>query len=178
MKITGIYMILCIVSGNAYAGSARNVKARWGVHKYELRRGIHHCRALQLSWVKHGEGRFKFVVLEICQPDDLLRREQSWLNTRKFVYNSSQTVNSPSLLNREAAREHMLRLNQLPWTDERRLAASQRMKQRIAPETSVETRLKQSISAKMRKKREKEAGVPGPWVLRRLKQVVYQGEVM
>lgn len=131
--ICGVYSITCLVSGKAYVGSSRDIRSRWNTHKCELRAGTHHCRALQLSWLKHGEQQFEFRVLqEVCE-SSLLEIEQNYLDTGKYVYNSAQRVNSPSLLSRQIARKHAKEvLSKIEWTEERRQKARERL-QNIRP---------------------------------------------
>ena len=167
MKTCGVYSIMCLVSRRAYVGSSTQIEQRWYDHRWALNRGNHHCRALLLSWKKHGAENFEFKILEKCPAERLVEREQSYLDTGRFEYNSSQKVRGgASELAREKAREHCLRLNQIPWTKERREAASRRARNRVRKPASAETRAKQSVSAKLRKQRDKAMGVPGPWAIR------------
>lgn len=163
----GIYAIRCRPSANSYVGSSVQVEIRWQIHKCELRKGTHHCTALQHAWNKHGEEAFELVVLEHCARSDLLRREQHFIDLLDPAYNSARVVNSPSELNRSIARTHMLRLNQLPWTKERRDKARARaIKYKLGGPASDAAREKMSASAKRRKAAEKAAGISGPWALR------------
>lgn len=84
---SGIYRITHAASGKTYVGSSSFIHQRWSQHRTRLRRGDHHCQHLQSSWTKHGESAFEFSVIEVCNRDDLLQREQYYLDTLKPKYN-------------------------------------------------------------------------------------------
>lgn len=167
MKVCGVYEIRCFVSNRAYCGSALNIFNRWDVHKLDLRKNRHHCSALQKAWNKHGASNFVFDILECCPAELRLVREQFWLDADPtFVYNSARLVGHPSELNRALASRHIIQLNKtLPWTQERRRAAAERVKRRMQNwVVSLDTKAKQSASAKARKAREKLEDIAPPWV--------------
>ena len=86
-KTSGIYCIRNTRNDKRYVGSAVNIAARYRTHKYDLRRGKHHSPHLQNSWVKHGPDAFEFVVLEECAVDELIQREQRWMDSLSPEYN-------------------------------------------------------------------------------------------
>jgi hypothetical protein len=45
-----------------------------------LRKGQHHSSKLQHSWNKHGKKAFKFLLIQQCVEDDLVDREQHWID--------------------------------------------------------------------------------------------------
>ena len=77
---SGIYLIQNKVNGKVYVGSAVNIQKRWREHKKDLRKGKHHSQRLQHSWNKHGEDNFQFIVIELCQPKNLIKLEQFMLD--------------------------------------------------------------------------------------------------
>jgi len=77
---SGIYIIKNKVNGKVYVGSAVDIQKRWREHKRVLRKGLHHSPRLQHSWDKHGEENFQFVVIENCQPENLIKLEQFMLD--------------------------------------------------------------------------------------------------
>ena len=80
-RTCGIYIIRNVVSGRIYVGSARVMYRRWRNHRKELKAGRHHSKTLQSSWIKHGEEAFIFEVIEVVDdPDNLIEREQFWLD--------------------------------------------------------------------------------------------------
>lgn len=92
-KVSGIYEIVHIASGNRYVGSGRSVYDRWSSHKKKLRRNQHHSPHLQRAWNKYGESAFEFRVIEFCLDDRILRyhREQYWIDHHASrLYNASR----------------------------------------------------------------------------------------
>ncbi len=78
---TGVYQIRCTVDGHFYVGGAyADFQRRWKDHRDNLRKGTHGNRHLQSAWNLHGEDNFEFEVMERCPPDDVLEREQAWIN--------------------------------------------------------------------------------------------------
>jgi group I intron endonuclease len=63
-----------------YVGSAKNLKSRWRTHLCRLRHNNHHNQFLLNDFVKCGEYSFQFVILEECDVEHLIEREQFWLN--------------------------------------------------------------------------------------------------
>ncbi|MDP3987018.1 MAG: GIY-YIG nuclease family protein [Nanoarchaeota archaeon] len=80
MKITGIYQILNVINGKRYIGSSVKIYGRWTLHKSRLRRNVHWNSHLQGAWNKYGEENFKFETIEECETENLLEREQSWMD--------------------------------------------------------------------------------------------------
>ena len=103
MKVQGIYVIRNTISGRVYVGSARDIKARWAVHRHQLANGRHHSKLLQQSWTKHGPGAFSFEILETVQNAiDLTAREQHWIDALSAFdltwdrgFNGHPTAGSP-----------------------------------------------------------------------------------
>ena len=87
---SGIYKISNKVDGKCYIGSAKNIKIRWKIHKSDLRLGKHHSIKLQRAWNKYSANSFIFSIIERCETERLLEREQYWLdflNPVKHGYN-------------------------------------------------------------------------------------------
>lgn len=86
----GIYRITRIDNGDTYVGSSAFIYQRWSQHRVLLRKGKHHSPRLQRSWTKHGEDAFEFVILEECEVDQLLVREQFHLDALSAIYNTAK----------------------------------------------------------------------------------------
>lgn len=83
-----IYAIVNTITGNQYIGSSKNSYVRRKAHFNLLRRGAHHSFILQRAFDKHGEDKFKFIVIEKVEPNiDLIEREQWWLDNANCTYN-------------------------------------------------------------------------------------------
>jgi group I intron endonuclease len=109
-NITGIYMIHNTISKKSYIGSAVNIykrifgKSSWS-HLKSLSENRHINKHLQSAYNKHGVSVFTFRILEICNKELLLEREQFYLDTklcakepkkfRKKAYNICPVAGSP-----------------------------------------------------------------------------------
>jgi len=92
---SGIYQITNQVNGKCYIGSAVNLKRRWQHHLAALRCGGHSNLHLQRAFDKDGEEAFVFEVFEEAGSENLIAREQYYLDTLKPEYNFSPTAGSP-----------------------------------------------------------------------------------
>lgn len=98
-KISGIYKIINIINNKIYIGSSCNIKARWQTHRDTLRKNIHHNKHLQKSYNKYGKDNFTFEIIELCDKEFLLIKEQYWLDllnptNNKIGYNNAQIAGS------------------------------------------------------------------------------------
>lgn len=75
----GIYKITNKITGCEYIGASSDIERRWMRHKSELRGNYHHNYLLQKSWNKYEEHDFKFEIIETCNKDELLSREQYYV---------------------------------------------------------------------------------------------------
>ena len=86
---SGIYQIENKINSKVYIGSSNNIKRRWQKHKALLRHNKHPNSHLQAAWNKYGEDNFIFSIIELCNIDSLLDREQYFINTRNPEYNQT-----------------------------------------------------------------------------------------
>jgi group I intron endonuclease len=91
---SGVYRIYNVANGHAYIGSAVNVKSRWAAHRHTLRTKGKSPPKLQRAWDKYGESAFVFSVVELCDKDQLLAREQHFIDLEKPYYNTRQVAHS------------------------------------------------------------------------------------
>ena len=81
MKKSGIYKIQSVCKpDHVYIGSSVNVYGRRNHHLSELRRGKHHSIILQNHVNKYGIDDLVFSVIEECPVDQLIEREQYYLD--------------------------------------------------------------------------------------------------
>lgn len=82
---SGIYKIYHNYNKNRlYIGSAADIKARWRQHRNSLKRGEHHSYHLQRVVNKYGIDDLYFEIVEECDKDSLLIREQFWIDKYSF----------------------------------------------------------------------------------------------
>jgi hypothetical protein len=91
---SGVYEIICTVTGKRYVGSAKNFERRWKAHRFHLARGTHHSRHLQAAWVKHGEQAFSFGRLIVCAPKDAVQYEQIAIDALRPEFNLAPLAGS------------------------------------------------------------------------------------
>lgn len=87
MNQSGIYEIVCMPTGKRYVGSALCARARFNMHRSQLRKGTHHSQMLQRAWGKYGEAAFKFTPLFVRLKEDLVFYEQRTIDTLQPVFN-------------------------------------------------------------------------------------------
>lgn len=85
--MVGIYKIENTVNKKIYIGSCSNFNVRKGSHLCLLRQGKHHSIKLQRSFNKYGEDNFIISLIENCEKENLIIREQFYIDTLKPYYN-------------------------------------------------------------------------------------------
>lgn len=92
--ISGIYQIRNIENGHCYIGSAVNFKKRKNKHLHELEHNKHHSRHLQNAYNKYGRDVFVFEILEYCENEKLIEREQFFMDLLQPEYNIAPKAGS------------------------------------------------------------------------------------
>lgn len=87
MKICGIYCIKNTIDNNIYIGSSIDINKRKKQHFSALKNNKHHSRYLQRSFNKYKENNFSFSILEECESENLLIREQHFIDILNPRYN-------------------------------------------------------------------------------------------
>src|SRR5882757_7080218 len=98
----GIYAIENKISGKLYVGSSNDPEKRWYFHLHALRGGSHVNYRLQGAFEKYGEENLELVLIEFCDDDDLLAREQYWIDTLDVCRNG---YNIASITGRPASQK-------------------------------------------------------------------------
>lgn len=91
---SGIYRIEHTLSGRSYIGSAVNLSRRAARHIADLTSGKHHNPKLQRAWYKYGPDAFSLAILELCEPEVLILREQHWIDSEKPAFNICKIAGS------------------------------------------------------------------------------------
>lgn len=82
----GIYKIENKVNGKIYIGSSIEIHIRLMNHKYMLRANKHDNEYLQKSFNKYGENNFIFDIVELCDSNKLIVKENFYID--KFLSNN------------------------------------------------------------------------------------------
>lgn len=85
--MTAIYKIENQATGDLYIGSCFDFVERKRRHLRDLRNNTHHSRYLQRAWNKYGESTFSFDILEECEKEDCILKEQYYFEQLKPKYN-------------------------------------------------------------------------------------------
>jgi GIY-YIG catalytic domain len=88
-----VYKIINIKTNKVYIGSCiYGLNKRKITHLHNLRNNKHHSKKLQNSFNKYGEDSFIFEVIESCIKENIIQREQYWIdyfNSYNKGYNST-----------------------------------------------------------------------------------------
>jgi group I intron endonuclease len=92
----GIYRWVNLISGKAYIGSSANLGRRLAFYfNYKYITNSKATMLIHRALLKYGYSGFKLEILEYCDKDDLLAREQYYLDLFKPEYNIYETAGSP-----------------------------------------------------------------------------------
>lgn len=163
-----IYKIRSLTTNRIYIGSAVNFERRKYMHMYSLKRNSHHSIFLQNHVNKHGISDLVFEIIDICNIDELVSKEQFYLDLLTPEFNISKNAYSTIGVKCSDEKKEKLRiihtgrkatpaaieanrlgqLKRLPPTQETRLKISQKNTGRWQ---SDESKIKNSQSQKKRK---------------------------
>lgn len=147
---SGIYKITCKITGIFYIGSASYLTKRIGNHFDAMKEGTHFNPKVQNAVNKYGIENFIWEVVEYCEKDKLIEREQYYLDTLLFAqefirkedkrfsqlgFNISPLAGSPRGCKRSEETKAKLRAIKLlqgpiplrSWTEEDKDVSRQRM---------------------------------------------------
>jgi len=108
-----IYIIKNINNNKVYIGSSmQGLLKRKRCHITNLNKNKHHSIKLQNAWNKYGENNFIFEVIEICTKEDILVKEQYWINNYNSYTNGyNATPIAGNCLGREVKKETRLKIS-------------------------------------------------------------------
>ena len=84
-KISGIYKITNMITGDFYIGSSVNIKWRFTQHKSPSTWALKQGMKLYQAMIQYGLNNFEFEILE--ETNDLHNREQYWIEQLHPIYN-------------------------------------------------------------------------------------------
>jgi group I intron endonuclease len=105
--LSGIYKISNSITGDAYIGSSKDIYKRWSSHKNGLYKNKHINIILQRAWNKYGSENFNFEIIEKCEPNFLLEKEQFYLND-KPIYNIGKNSSGGDNLSNNPNRDEII----------------------------------------------------------------------
>ena len=126
---SGIYKILNKINNDCYIGSSVNLSNRKSRHFKDLQNKCHHSIILQRSVEKYGIENFEFQIIEECEKDLLIQKEQYWIDLEIPKYNICKIAGSAlgvkqSEESREKKRKYAIEHNISPpeytWKDKQR----------------------------------------------------------
>ena len=86
-NVSGIYAIENTIDNRVYIGSAVSLAHRKGTHFHQLKKQKHGNFHLQNFANKYGIDKLKFNVLEFCDKNDLISREQYYFSIYENKFN-------------------------------------------------------------------------------------------
>lgn len=89
-----IYRIVRNGTEQCYVGHTVELSTRWWRHKNMLRLGDHHSSYLQRAWNKDGPDAFTFEIIEECLDEDMIVREQFWMDGLDSCFNGRPAAGS------------------------------------------------------------------------------------
>ena len=107
-----IYTILSKKTGRFYIGSSKTIKSRWRWHYNKLQNNKHHNIHLQRIYNKYGKKDLLFLKLEYCTIQDILIREQYYLNKYRdttLLLNVARSAGGGDTISMHPNREHIIK---------------------------------------------------------------------
>lgn len=98
----GIYCIKNKINNKVYIGSSNNIERRFRKHKTELNTKTHSNKYLTRAYIKYNKENFEFIILELCNLEDLIDREIYYISkydslNEKKGYNLSVPRRHPTI---------------------------------------------------------------------------------
>ena len=92
MLKSGIYKITSIIDGKTYIGSTESFNVRKSHHFSDLKLNKHYNKHLQRHYNKYGKESLVFEIIEKCIIDELISREQYYIDSLKPVFNGRKVA--------------------------------------------------------------------------------------
>ena len=111
----GVYRWINNLNGNTYIGSSINLSVRFYTY-YSLRSLAKSNRPMERALLKYGFSNFSLEILEYCNSEDLLKKEQYYLDTLKPEYNIAEIAGS--ILGYKHSEESLKKMRNFILSDE------------------------------------------------------------
>lgn len=102
-RISGVYEICHIATGNRYVGSSVDIECRLREHFRNLRRGRHQNERLQAAWQQFGQGAFVATVLCLVDNVSALQSFEQLEIDKGATYNISKRADRAGVSRRAQA---------------------------------------------------------------------------
>jgi hypothetical protein len=70
-RTQGVFAVRCVLSGEVWISSTRNLDTQKNSVWFALRMGGHPNKAVQAAWNTHGEAAFTYEIVEELSDEDL-----------------------------------------------------------------------------------------------------------
>lgn len=90
-KISAVYQIKNVITGEIYIGSSVDVKSRWAHHKCPGRWNDNPNIKLYQAFKKYGLDKFEFIILSTVISEDLRKVEQQFIDMLQPAYNDRRS---------------------------------------------------------------------------------------
>ena len=114
-KKVAVYRWVNKVNGNTYIGSSINLHVRMYTY-FSLRSLAKSNRPIDRALLKHGFSNFRLEILEYCSYQDVIKREQYYLNLYKPHYNIATIAGST--LGYKHSQESLEKMRNIVLSDE------------------------------------------------------------
>lgn len=116
MIISGIYKIKNKINNKFYIGSSKDLEKRKKEHWRMMLKNKHHSNYLQNAVNKYGIENFEFSILEFCNIENIIIREQFYIDSLKPEYNIN--ICAYSRVGTKLSKEHVQKLKDRVFTQE------------------------------------------------------------
>jgi len=90
---SGVYRWINLLSNKSYIGSSVNLRARFHVY-YSVKRLNNSNMVIYKALQKYGYSNFSLEILEYCEPNQAILKEQEYIDLLKPEYNINPTAGS------------------------------------------------------------------------------------
>lgn len=182
--VSGIYKIQSrLKPDRVYIGSSVDIHLRWGRHLYDLLKNRHRSFKLQNHFNKYGKPDLAFSILTTCEKDELIQKEQFFIDSINPWFNIAKVAGNP-MLGRHQSEETKNKLSKLKTGVRMSVEAIEKSRQaRLGIKQSPETIAKR-VAKNTGKKRTEETkkkmsvwqkGKPKPEEARRNMSIAQKG---
>lgn len=150
---SGIYHIKNLINDKKYIGQALNLKNRKYNHFNNLKNNKHPNKHLQYSYNKNGKSNFEFKILIYCEPFELTRYEQFFVDlyTPEILYNMrTKCVNSNLGIESSKKGKHISERTKLKISESKKGKSNGKLglKQSLETKEKIRSRLRGNTNGK------------------------------